>query len=75
MLDVHSNDVSASHGCKIERLDDKKLFYAMSRGLTREQSVALFVDAYIGRLFGDIDVTQCDRYDMVIDKIYERLGR
>jgi Fe-S cluster assembly scaffold protein SufB len=75
MLDVHSNDVSASHGCKIERLDDKKLFYAMSRGLTREQSISLFVDAYIGRLFGETDVTQYDRYEMLIGHIYTRLGR
>ena len=26
-LDVHSNDVSASHGAKIHRLDPHKLFY------------------------------------------------
>lgn len=31
MLDVRSNDVRASHGCKIERIDPKRLFYMQSR--------------------------------------------
>lgn len=33
MLDVRSSDVSASHGAKIDRLDQGKLFYMMARGL------------------------------------------
>lgn len=31
MLDVRSNDVSASHGARIEKLDVKKLFYLESK--------------------------------------------
>ncbi len=31
MLDVRSNDVSASHGARIEKLDAKKLFYLESK--------------------------------------------
>lgn len=38
ILDVHSSDVSASHGCRVERLDPKRLFYMQSRGLTPSES-------------------------------------
>ena len=43
MLDVHSSDVSASHGARIERLDEKKLFYLQSRGLDATQAKELMI--------------------------------
>lgn len=46
-LNIASHDVHASHGANIDTLDQQKLFYMMSRGLTKEQSQALLVDGYI----------------------------
>jgi len=46
-LNVASHNVRASHGAKIDSLDPQKLFYMMSRGLTKEQSQKLLVDWYI----------------------------
>ena len=43
MLDVQSNDVSASHGARIEKIDAKKLFYAQSRGLDEAQAKGLII--------------------------------
>jgi Fe-S cluster assembly protein SufD len=51
ILDVRSNDVSASHGCRIERLDPKRLFYMQSRGLNHSESQSLILDGYINSLF------------------------
>lgn len=51
ILDVRSSDVSASHGCRVERLDPKRLFYMQSRWLTQSQSQALILDGYINTLF------------------------
>lgn len=51
ILDVHSSDVSASHGCKIEKLDPKRLFYMQSRGLTPLQSQSLILDGYLNTVF------------------------
>jgi len=31
MLDIQSNDVKASHGATIQRLDEEKLFYLTSK--------------------------------------------
>ncbi|MEI6672864.1 MAG: SufD family Fe-S cluster assembly protein [bacterium] len=43
-LNVASYNVTASHGANIDILDQQKLFYMMSRGLTKEQSQTLLVD-------------------------------
>lgn len=51
ILDVRSSDVSASHGCKIERLDPKRLFYMQSRGLSQNESQSLILDGYLHSLF------------------------
>ena len=40
-LTVASHNVTASHGAKIDTLDQQKLFYMMSRGLTKQQSQTL----------------------------------
>jgi Fe-S cluster assembly scaffold protein SufB len=44
VLQIASHDVRASHGAKIERLDEEKLLYMMSRGLTRVQSQKLILN-------------------------------
>lgn len=55
MLDVHSNDVSAGHGCRIERLDDKKLFYLQSKGIPHTHAQQLMIEGYINTLFDFFD--------------------
>lgn len=51
ILDVRSSDVSASHGCRVERLDPKRLFYMQSRGLTQSESQSLILDGYLNTMF------------------------
>jgi Fe-S cluster assembly scaffold protein SufB len=46
-LDVQSNQVQASHGAKIEKLDPIKMFYIQSRGVSSSQAWTLIVDSYI----------------------------
>ncbi len=55
MLDVRSSDVSASHGAKIDRLDEWKLFYMMARGLDQKQSQKLIIQGYINRACENVD--------------------
>lgn len=54
MLDVQSNDVRASHGARIQKIDAKTLFYAQSRGLSTEQATGLIIGGYFDLLFGNI---------------------
>lgn len=55
ILDVRSSDVSASHGCKIERLDPKRLFYMQSRGLDQGEAQSLILDGYLNTMFDGFD--------------------
>lgn len=52
MLDVRSNDVSASHGARIEKLDEKKLFYLESKGIPPSDAKRLMVEGYIEDMLG-----------------------
>jgi len=54
MLDVRSSDVSASHGCRIQKLDDKKLFYMRSKGLSKTQAEELMIKWYFEQLFESV---------------------
>lgn len=51
MLDVRSSDVSASHGCRIQKLDEKKLFYMRSKGLSKTQAEELMIRGYFEQVF------------------------
>lgn len=63
-LTVSSHNVTAAHGANIDTLDQQKLFYMMSRGLTKQQSQTLLVTWYIDYVLGhftdisDVNKTQ-----------------
>lgn len=40
-LEIHAEDVTASHGATIGQIDDDALFYLRSRGLSEEEAMAL----------------------------------
>ena len=50
VLDIKSNDISASHGAIVDRLDPVQMFYCMSRGLNKTQSTQLIIDSMIRNL-------------------------
>ncbi len=51
VLNVKSNDVQASHWAKIDRLDDKKMFYMQSRWISNQEAKRLIVEWYINVIF------------------------
>lgn len=76
MLDVRSNDVRASHGARIERIDDKKLFYMMSKGISKTDARRLMIEGLVGVLFdrvreSDKDFVSSVQSD-VITKVYQK---
>lgn len=46
VLNIQANNIAASHGAKIYRLDPQKLFYLQSKGLTAAQSRQLLISSY-----------------------------
>ena len=74
MLDVRSSDVSASHGAKIDRLDESKLFYMMARGLDQKQAQKLIVQGYIERACEGVNMADEDEKSKVVTDIMGYLG-
>ncbi|MDR1987273.1 MAG: SufD family Fe-S cluster assembly protein [Candidatus Peribacteria bacterium] len=48
---IESNDVKASHSCKVERINKEKMFYLKSRGISENEVVKLLLEANIKSLF------------------------
>lgn len=51
VLDIYAQNIQASHGAKMYRLDEDQLFYLCSKGLAFEQAQALLLSAYTEQLF------------------------
>ena len=74
MLDVRSSDVSASHGAKIDRLDESKLFYMMAKGLDQKQAQKLIVEWYIQRACEAVNMAEdSDERKQIVSDIFAYL--
>jgi Fe-S cluster assembly protein SufD len=65
---VSADDVSASHGGTVGELDEMKIFYMQSRGLTRPAAVRVIVEGFFEPLIGQLDDEPLER------AIRERIG-
>ncbi len=70
MLDVRSNDVKASHGSKIERLDDHKLFYLRAKWLSAMEAKHLMIQSYIQKWLEHGGIAENNE---IIEKIFTYL--
>jgi len=55
-LSVASHDVQASHGAKIEKINQEKLFYMQSKWLAQGNAQTLVVDGYVNEILSHFDV-------------------
>jgi|SRR5690554_1122674 len=62
ILEIDENDVAANHGASIGAIDEKDLYYLMSRGLTREHSERLLIEAFISPYFRYVDDVKLRNY-------------
>jgi Fe-S cluster assembly protein SufD len=46
-LEIYADDVKANHGASIGKLDEDKVFYLMSRGITRAQAQQILAHAFV----------------------------
>jgi Fe-S cluster assembly scaffold protein SufB len=56
ILDVKNNNVSASHGAKVHRIDKQQLFYLTSRWLNEDQAKKIIISWLIYKLFEPEDL-------------------
>jgi Fe-S cluster assembly protein SufD len=53
-LEIHAEEVTASHGATIGQLDDVARFYLRSRGLDNQQAIALLKFGFAAAVFDDM---------------------
>lgn len=46
-LEILTNDVKASHAASVGQVDLEQLFYLMSRGINKKDSIKLIVEAFL----------------------------
>jgi Fe-S cluster assembly scaffold protein SufB len=56
MLDVQTNDVKASHGATMQRLDEKKLFYMTAKGIPYNAAKKMLIRSYIEKVCQHVHV-------------------
>ena len=53
-LEIYADDVKCSHGATIGQVDEKSLFYLMSRGLKKSAALQILKDAFLEEVFEKI---------------------
>lgn len=62
LMEIHADEVVASHGATVGQLDDKALFYLRSRGLPQAQARHVLMQAFLRAPFAAIEPTLFDRW-------------
>ena len=47
-LEIDNNDVASRHSASVSKIDERKIFYLMTRGLAREEARDLIVEGFLG---------------------------
>src|SRR5262249_20159223 len=55
-LEIEANDVRCTHGATAGRVDEDMIFYAESRGISREAAVRLIVEGFFADVYDRITV-------------------
>ena len=53
-LEIWADDVKCSHGCTVGQMDDDAIFYLMSRGISRKDSINLLLSAFSSEIIEKI---------------------
>ena len=70
---VRSNDVNASHSCKVEKINEEKIFYLSSRWISLQQSIDMILESYIVSIFRCFSMIDRLFYADLIEKIRKKI--
>lgn len=69
-LFIDSNDVQVSHSSKTHRIEENKLFYLKSRGLSTHSSIQLMTQSYFKKTFSCIEMIDHHLYEKIYLDFY-----
>ncbi|TWT75815.1 FeS cluster assembly protein SufB [Posidoniimonas polymericola] len=55
-LEIEADDVRCTHGSTSGRVDESQIFYAMTRGYTRQEAVRMIVSGFFQQIFDRITI-------------------
>jgi Fe-S cluster assembly protein SufD len=72
-LEIYADDVKCSHGSTSGSLEEDSIYYLMTRGLSRQESVKLLVNGFLNEVIDAIKSTSLKKFilDKLKDQIYE----
>ena len=70
---VWSSDVKANHSCKMERISDLDLFYIRSRGIWKENTLNMMIEAKIIDLFWNLKEIDIIFYNKIIKNTLNKI--
>ncbi|RKW23385.1 hypothetical protein D8B46_03465 [Candidatus Gracilibacteria bacterium] len=68
---VKSNEVEASHACKIEKISEEDLFYLRSRGIDKQNASFILVESKVKNIFKNMENEEI--YPDLIEKILGKI--
>lgn len=70
---VRSNDVKASHACKMERISDEQLFYLRSRWINKDDSLKIMLEAKTKNHFSSLEKIDEEFYGELVKTILKEI--
>ena len=72
-LEIYADDVKCSHGSTSGSLEEDSIYYLMTRGLSRQESVKLLVNGFLNEVTDAIKSMSLKKFilDKLKDQIYE----
>ncbi|MDE5870621.1 MAG: SufD family Fe-S cluster assembly protein, partial [Muribaculaceae bacterium] len=68
-LEIYNDDVKCSHGTAIGQLDEKQLFYMMTRGISEEQARLMLKQAFMNDVIDGISLSPLrDRLKLMVER-------
>ncbi|MCH2188268.1 SufD family Fe-S cluster assembly protein [Candidatus Gracilibacteria bacterium] len=68
---VGSDDVSAGHACRMERISDEKLFYLRSRGIEKDHAVKAMIGGYLNDMLVGLKQQEKTVAENIINKVFQ----
>jgi Fe-S cluster assembly scaffold protein SufB len=65
-LEIENNDVKAKHSASVSQIDEEQLFYMMSRGLSRADTIKEIISGFLA---STIDIRKVAEFESIISKV------
>jgi len=60
-LEIYADDVQCAHGATVSRMDERSLYYLLSRGIARAEAEELLAFGFINELFAAVEPAPLER--------------